>query len=107
MEGKVPATADEVEQREGDRGVREGDERVGDDVEPDDTWLPEVAMPVGHELFGREQLREKVEHGFPAARDLASLTLRYAHELASSPLDSRGSQGIGSAPRPTRRRNAA
>lgn len=64
-------------------------------------------MPVGHELFGREQVREKIEHGLPAERDLAPLTLRYARELASSPLDSGCSQGIGSAPSPTRRRNAA
>ena len=73
VEGEVAATADEVEEREGDRGVREGDDRVGGDVEPDDARLPQVAVPMRHELVRREQGREKIEHGPLAARRLGSV----------------------------------
>ncbi len=62
VKGEVLAAANEVEKREGDRGVGEGDDRVGDDMKPDDARLPEVAVAVRHELVGREQTREVVKH---------------------------------------------
>ena len=58
VEWNVAPAAGEDEERERDRRVREGDETVGDGVEPDEAGRPEVAMSVRHEARGEEVLEE-------------------------------------------------
>ena len=57
-ERDVPSPASD-EQRERNRRVRQRDQRVGHDVQPDQPRVPHVAVPMGHEAVGREQRCKK------------------------------------------------
>ena len=53
VEGQVRALAHEVEDRQGYAVIRECDQKIGDDVQPEDPRVPVVTEAVGHEI-GRE-----------------------------------------------------
>ena len=57
---EVGPTADKVDQGDRDRVVGEGDQGVGDDVEPDDAGLPHVAHAVRHEAVARKNAVQKI-----------------------------------------------
>src|SRR6185312_4311149 len=62
VELQVFAPAHEIQQREWNREVSEGDQRVGQDVQRQDVRTPEVAHAVGHEAIGGEQVLEVAGH---------------------------------------------
>ena len=74
VERHVAPLANDVDQRERDRGVREGDEGVGEDVQPDERRQPEVAVSMRHEPVAGHQVLEELGHRVPL-------------RLASRPMD--------------------
>ena len=59
--GQVASFPDEVGQRDQDGKIRHSDQRVRDDVEPDDLRPHQVGLPVRREA-GVENLSEKLNH---------------------------------------------
>ena len=62
VERQVFALADEINERERNRKVSEGDQSIRENVEPEYAWVPEVTMPVRHERGGRKKVLKKFCH---------------------------------------------
>jgi hypothetical protein len=56
----VAALTNKPQQRKGDREVGDGNQRVGDDVQPHQSRIPEIAVAMGHEIAGAEELPKKI-----------------------------------------------
>ncbi len=65
VELQIAPLPDEIQQRERNREVRQGDERVRQDVQGQDPRLPEVAHPMGHETVRGEQAEDPIGHPAP------------------------------------------
>ena len=63
LEWQVLTSVNEVSQRHRNHDVRETDGPVGDDLQPQQCRLPQVAVPVRHKRLRGEELSEELEHG--------------------------------------------
>jgi hypothetical protein len=61
VERDVLALVDEVDERERNRDIAEGDQAIGDHVGPQQIGTPHIAMPVGHEALVGQQ-RQQIVH---------------------------------------------
>jgi hypothetical protein len=55
-EGKIAALTDQPEERKRNGKIGERNQRVRDDVEPDQARIPQVTVAMGHEIAGTEYL---------------------------------------------------
>jgi hypothetical protein len=54
--GEITALTDKPEERKRNGKIGERNQRVRDDVEPDQTRIPQVTVAMGHEIAGTEYL---------------------------------------------------
>jgi len=55
-EGKIAPLTDKPEERKRNGKIGERNQRVRDDVEPDQARIPQVTVAMGHEIAGTEYL---------------------------------------------------
>jgi len=57
---KIASSADELNKREWNSEVSGGDQKIRDEMKPNQAWIPEVTMPVRHEAIGAEEGKKKM-----------------------------------------------